>query len=149
MELHALSTSRKPRIVTVMTMLKQMPFRYQGYIGAALAHLFTIHPHGSTDKLPLPAMAVFESSWKLNMSREDTLQLVNNAISAGIFNDLGSSSNVDACIITASHMEMLRNVEMPNECTQKERQYGFRHRITALVMSKVTLLGAGDEMDTT
>jgi 20S proteasome alpha/beta subunit len=28
MELHALSTGRKPRVVTAMTMLKQMLFRY-------------------------------------------------------------------------------------------------------------------------
>ena len=58
--------------------------RYQGGIGAALvlggvdatgAHLFTIHPHGSTDKLPyvtmgsgsLAAMAVFESGWRPNL----------------------------------------------------------------------------------
>ena len=60
-----------------------LPFlpRYQGHIGAALvlggvdatgSHLFTIHPHGSTDKLPyvtmgsgsLAAMAVFESAWR-------------------------------------------------------------------------------------
>ena len=58
--------------------------RYQGHVGAALVlggvdstgpHLFTIHPHGSTDKLPyvtmgsgsLAAMAVFESGWKPNM----------------------------------------------------------------------------------
>lgn len=85
MELHTLSSGRKPRVVTAMTMLKQMLFRYQGHIGAALVlggvdptgpHLFTIHPHGSTDKLPyvtmgsgsLAAMAVFESGWKTNMS---------------------------------------------------------------------------------
>ncbi|KAK7696352.1 Proteasome subunit beta type-7 [Cerrena zonata] len=84
-EMHALSTGRKPKVVTAMTMLKQMLFRNQGQIGAALVlggvdasgpHLFTIHPHGSTDKLPyvtmgsgsLAAMAVFESSWKPNMS---------------------------------------------------------------------------------
>lgn len=38
-------------------------------------HLFTIYPHGSTDKLPyvtmgsgsLAAMSVFESRWKQNM----------------------------------------------------------------------------------
>ena len=58
--------------------------RYQGHIGAALVlggvdvtgpQLFTIHPHGSTDKLPyvtmgsgsLAAMAVFEAGWKPNM----------------------------------------------------------------------------------
>lgn len=60
------------------------PPRYQGHIGAALVlggvdatgpHLFTIHPHGSTDKLPyvtmgsgsLAAMAVFETGWRANM----------------------------------------------------------------------------------
>lgn len=102
MELHALSTGRKPRVVTAMTMLKQYLFRsvarpfvsyltlthtsrYQGHVGAALVlggvdatgpHLFTIHPHGSTDKLPyvtmgsgsLAAMAVFEARWKPNMA---------------------------------------------------------------------------------
>jgi len=158
-----------------MTMLKQMLFRYQGGVGAALVlggvdatgpHLFTIHPHGSTDKLPyvtmgsgsLAAMAVFESGWKANMSRDAALQLVKDAISAGIFNDLGSGSNVDACIITASHTEMLRNVEMPNVRVQKERQYGFRRGTTAwkseeirnlIVSEEVTMLGGGDEMDTT
>lgn len=84
MEMHGLQTGRKPRVVTAMTMLKQMLFRYQGQIGAALVlggvdatgpHLFTIHPHGSTDKLPyvtmgsgsLAAMAVFETGWKPDM----------------------------------------------------------------------------------
>ena len=58
--------------------------RYQGHVGAALVlggvdatgpQLFTIHPHGSTDKLPyvtmgsgsLAAMAVFEAQWRPNM----------------------------------------------------------------------------------
>ena len=62
--------------------------RHQGQIGAALVlggvdvtgpQLFTVAPHGSTDKLPyvtmgsgsLAAMAVFESYWKagLDVSR--------------------------------------------------------------------------------
>ncbi|KAF5380043.1 hypothetical protein D9615_006155 [Tricholomella constricta] len=174
MELHALSTGRKPRVVTAMTMLKQMLFRYQGHVGAALVlggvdatgpHLFTIHPHGSTDKLPyvtmgsgsLAAMAVFESGWRANMEREDALNLVKAAISAGIFNDLGSGSNIDACIITASHTEMLRNVEMPNMRVQKERKYAFRRGTTAwktenvrdlVVNEQITFVG-GDAMDTT
>jgi 20S proteasome subunit beta 2 len=62
-----------------------MAIRYQGHIGAALVlggvdamgfHLYTIHPHGSTDKLPfvtmgsgsLAAMAIFESRWKKDMT---------------------------------------------------------------------------------
>lgn len=46
-----------------------------GGVDATGAHLFTVAPHGSTDKLPyvtmgsgsLAAMAVFESGWKANM----------------------------------------------------------------------------------
>ncbi|KAG1774970.1 nucleophile aminohydrolase [Suillus placidus] len=175
MELHSLSTGRKPRVVTVMTMLKQYLFQYQGHIGAALVlggvdstgpHLFTIHPHGSTDKLPyvtmgsgsLAAMAVFESSWKPNMERSDALALVSAAVSAGIFNDLGSGSNVDACIITATQTEMLRNFVKPNERVEKERHYTFRRGTTAwksenirdlIVNEDITLVGAtGDAMDT-
>uniref|UniRef100_A0A8C5SY68 Proteasome subunit beta n=1 Tax=Laticauda laticaudata TaxID=8630 RepID=A0A8C5SY68_LATLA len=65
MELHSLSTGRLPRVVTANRMLKQMLFRYQGYIGAALVlggvdvtgpHLYSIYPHGSTDKLPYVTM---------------------------------------------------------------------------------------------
>ncbi|OWK10675.1 PSMB7, partial [Cervus elaphus hippelaphus] len=65
LELHSLSTGRLPRVVTANRMLKQMLFRYQGYIGAALVlggvdvtgpHLYSIYPHGSTDKLPYVTM---------------------------------------------------------------------------------------------
>lgn len=35
------------------------------------------------------------------------------AIRSGIFNDLGSGSNVDVSVITKSGTEMLRNYEMP------------------------------------
>ncbi|KAH7923583.1 20S proteasome subunit [Leucogyrophana mollusca] len=173
MELHALSTGRQPRVVTAMTMLKQYLFRHQGHIGAALVlggvdatgpHLFTVAPHGSTDKLPyvtmgsgsLAAMAVFETGWKPNMNREEGLALVTAAISAGIFNDLGSGSNVDACVITATHTEMLRNFVKPNERVEKERKYGFRRGTTAwktenirslVVSEEVTPVG-GEAMDT-
>ncbi|KAI0819722.1 20S proteasome subunit [Trametes gibbosa] len=157
MELHSLSTGRKPRVVTAMTMLKQMLFRYQGQVGAALVlggvdatgpQLFTIHPHGSTDKLPyvtmgsgsLAAMAVFEARWQPNMERAEALDLVCAAISAGIFNDLGSGSNVDACVITASHTEMLRNFVKPNERVQKERSYQFRRGTTAIKKEEIRSL---------
>ena len=64
------------------------------------------------------------------LQRKDALDLVCAAISAGIFNDLGSGSNVDACVITASHTEMLRNFVKPNERVQKERTYKFRRGTT-------------------
>ncbi|KAL1759026.1 nucleophile aminohydrolase [Schizophyllum commune] len=172
-EMHALTTGRTPRVVTAMTMLKQMLFRYQGHVGAALvlggvdptgAHLFTVAPHGSTDKLPyvtmgsgsLAAMAVFETGWKKDMTREEALTLVTAAISAGIFNDLGSGSNVDACVITKDGTEMLRNLEMPNQRVQKERAYKFprgttgirKESIRSLVTSESVRPHGDDAMDT-
>ncbi|MGH0116073.1 UNVERIFIED_CONTAM: hypothetical protein FKN15_023106 [Acipenser sinensis] len=70
LELHALSTGRPSRVATANRMLKQMLFRYQGYIGAALVlggvdsagpHLYSIYPHGSTDKLPYVTMGKWQS----------------------------------------------------------------------------------------
>ena len=66
-------------------MLKQRLFQHQGHIGAALVlggyddsgpNLYTVAPHGSTDKLPyvtmgsgsLAAMSVFESGWEKDMT---------------------------------------------------------------------------------
>ena len=43
------------------------------------------------------------------------------SIRAGIFNDLGSGSNVDLCIITKDGKEYLRNYETPNERTYHVR----------------------------
>lgn len=77
LELLRLNTGREVKVATANTLLKRMLFRYQGYVSAALVlggvdidgpHIFSIHPHGSTDKLPyttmgsgsLAAMAVFE-----------------------------------------------------------------------------------------
>lgn len=47
----------------------------------------------------LAAMAVFEAGWKPNLTEEEGKKLVRDAIAAGIFNDLGSGSNVDLCVI--------------------------------------------------
>jgi 20S proteasome subunit beta 2 len=130
LELHSLSTGRKPRVVTVMTMLKQHLFRYQGHIGAYLvvagcdptgAHLFTVHAHGSTDKLPyvtmgsgsLAAMSVFETQWKPNMT------------------------NVDVCVITKDKTELLRNYLTPNTREPKKRDYKFQRGTTAVLNEKI------------
>ncbi|KXL49894.1 hypothetical protein M433DRAFT_57247 [Acidomyces richmondensis BFW] len=154
LELHALSTGRKPRVVTVMTMLKQHLFRYQGHIGAYLvvagcdptgSHLFTVHAHGSTDKLPyvtmgsgsLAAMSVFETQWKKELSKDDAVKLCSDAIMAGIFNDLGSGSNVDVCVITPDKTTLLRNYIKPNVREKKMRDYKFPRGTTAVLNEKV------------
>lgn len=154
LELHALSTGRKPRVVTCMTMLKQHLFQYQGFIGAYLVvagvdptgvGLFTVHAHGSTDKLPyvtmgsgsLAAMSIFETQWKQNLTRDEAVKLTSEAILAGIFNDLGSGSNVDVCVITKDKTTLLRNHITPNEREKKQRSYKFSRGTTAVLNEKI------------
>lgn len=132
LELHRLNTHRTVPVVCASTLLKQYLFRYQGHVSAALVlggvdndgpHIYCIHPHGSTDRLPyatmgsgsLAAMSVFESRWKIDMSEEEGKVLVRDAIAAGIFNDLGSGSNVDLCVIRKNSFEYLRNHEIAND----------------------------------
>ncbi|KAG2185819.1 hypothetical protein INT43_002256 [Umbelopsis isabellina] len=167
LELHRLSTGRKTRVVTAMTLLKQMLFRYQGHIGAALVlggfdingpQLYTIYPHGSTDKLPyvtmgsgsLAAMSVFESKWKPGLNREEAIELVSEAIRAGIFNDLGSGSNVDVCVIEENSTDYLRNHDKPNERALKEQSYKFPRGTTAVLKESIRNfvdVSEGDAMD--
>lgn len=67
LELHKMHTGRTVAVTTAATLVKQLLFRYQGYIGAALVmggvdttgpHIYSIYPHGSTDKLPYTAMGM-------------------------------------------------------------------------------------------
>jgi len=179
LELHSLSTGRKPRVVTCMTLLKQHLFRYQGHIGAYLVvagvdstgtHLFTVHAHGSTDKLPyvtmgsgsLAAMSVFETQWRPKLTQEDAVKLCSDAIMSGIFNDLGSGSNVDVAIITSEKTTLKRNYIKPNERTQKLKSYKFARGTTNVLNEKIirkedlgnfvtveeiSVTGAGDQME--
>lgn len=54
-------------------------------------------------------MTIFESKYKDNMTRDEAVALVTEAISAGIYHDLGSGSHVDYCVITKDKSEMFRN----------------------------------------
>jgi len=153
-ELHRLETQKKPRVATACRMLKQYLHRYQGHIGAALVLggvdvngpcLYTIAPHGSTDKLPyvtmgsgsLAAMAVFEAGFRPNMEVEEAKQLVRQAIRAGIFNDLGSGSNVDVCVITKDKVDYIRPFDEANKKGVRQRSYLFQHGTTEVLTSSV------------
>ena len=87
LELLRLSTGSQSRVVTALTLVKRMLYKYQGNISAALIlggvdingpHLYSIHPYGSTQRLPyttmgsgsLAAMAVFESRFVEDMEEE-------------------------------------------------------------------------------
>jgi 20S proteasome subunit beta 2 len=116
LELLRLSTNTQSRVVTALTQTKRLLYRYQGNVSAALIlggvdvhgpHLYSIHPHGSTQRLPyttmgsgsLAAMAVFETRFREDMNEQEAVELVRDSIRAGILNDLGSGSNVDITVI--------------------------------------------------
>lgn len=154
-ELHSLSTGRLPRVATANRMLKQMLFRYQGYIGAALVlggvdcsgpHLYSIYPHGSTDRLPyvtmgsgsLAAMAVFEDRYRPDMEEEEAKQLVRDAIASGIFNDLGSGSNIDLCVITKNKVDYIRPHDVANKKGVRSGNYKYKKGTTGVLSEKIT-----------
>lgn len=174
LELHSLSTGREPRVVTSLTQLKQHLFKYQGHIGAYLivagvdptgAHLFAVQAHGSTDvgyyqtlgSGSLAAMAVIESRWKIDITKEEAIKLAADAIEAGIWNDLGSGSNVDICVMeVGKDAQLLRNYLTPNVREQKQRSYKFARGTTAVLKESIynlvdvreeVIVGGGDEME--
>ncbi|VDM02708.1 unnamed protein product [Schistocephalus solidus] len=131
-ELHRLNTGRRPRVITALRLLKQHLFKYQGHVGAACIlggvdsfgpHLYGVHPHGSSDALPymtmgsgcLAAMSVLEANFKPQMEKEEAMELVRQAIRAGVFNDLYSGTGVDLCVITKKDTEFLRGFDVSCE----------------------------------
>jgi len=84
-------------------------------------------PYHTTGSGSLAAMAIMETHYKEDMSKEDAIKLCVAAIEAGIYHDLGSGSNVDVCIITRGKYEMLRNLKHDNfKMFSKPEGYSFR-----------------------
>jgi 20S proteasome subunit beta 2 len=166
-ELLRLATGTQPRVCTVVRRLSKMLFKYQGYIGCALVlggvdctgpHLYQIYPHGSTDYLPfttmgsgsLAAMSVLESEYREDMTIEEGKQLVAKAISAGIFNDLGSGGNVDVCVVTKDGTQSFRNFMKPNERLFRTKYAPFPKGTTAVLKEdilKLVTVSTGDDVD--
>ncbi|KAG7663782.1 PUP1 [[Candida] subhashii] len=155
LELHALAQNREPRVITALTMLKQHLFKYQGHLGAYLivagvdptgAHLLSVQAHGSTDvgkyqslgSGSLAAMAVLETNYKEDMSKEEAMKLAADAIEAGVWNDLGSGSNVDLCVMELNQDAVLyRNYLTPNRRAEKSRSYKFARGTTGVLRESV------------
>ena len=158
LNMHRYGTNgRTSRVITALTMLKSHLFKYQGNVSAALVlggfdingpHLFTVYPHGSSDSLPyatmgsgsLAAMSIFEAGYKENMTKEEAMKLVADAIKSGVFNDLGSGSNVDLCIITKEGKEYLRNYECPNPRPYAIGRFSFAKGTTPVLRSTMLTL---------
>lgn len=142
LDMHELNTSRKVPVICASMLLRRTLFRYQGHISAALVmggvdkrgpHIHCIHPCGSIDKIPyaamgsgtLAAMAVLEKSWSPELNLEQGKQLVREAITAGVFNDLGSGSNVDLCVITREGAKLLRTETIASEKGERLGMYAI------------------------
>lgn len=48
------------------------------------------------------------------LQEEEAKQLVRDAIAAGIYNDLGSGSNIDICVISKNKLDFLRPYDVAN-----------------------------------
>ena len=82
------------------------------------------------------------------MKKQEAIDLVNQAIEAGIFNDLGSGSNVDVTIITKGNVEYLRNYGTPNERGRKEKSYKYARGTTKVLSGSIReLVTVTDAMD--
>lgn len=162
-ELHRLIANvDKAPVNMAKTILKRYLFKYQGHVSAALIvggydnggpQLFSIHPHGSTDNLPyvtmgsgsLAAMSVFESRYKDNMELDEAKKLVRDAIAAGVFNDLGSGSNIDLCVLTKDKVDFLRPYEVANKRVAKLGNYKYPKGSTAVLEVVSTTVQRGEE----
>ncbi|CAK9297077.1 unnamed protein product [Gordionus sp. m RMFG-2023] len=141
---------RQIRVVTVNRIFKQLLFRHGGHLGVGFiiggvdltgSHLYSVAPHGSTDKLPFmasgsgtfAALSVLEDRWRPDMNLEDGKKLLCDAITSGILNDLFSGTQVDLCIITKDKSELLRPYKVISEKGKREGNYTFKKGTTAIL----------------
>lgn len=74
-----------------------------------LTRSYSYLPYATMGSGSLQAMTIIESKYKDNMTREEAVALVTEAISAGIYHDLGSGSHVDFCVLSKGKTDMFRN----------------------------------------
>ncbi|XP_055342156.1 proteasome subunit beta type-7-like [Paramacrobiotus metropolitanus] len=155
LEMLSMSTRRVAPVKAAVRMLKQMLFRYQGHIQAALIvggvdtlgpHIISIAPHGSSDNAPylamgsgsIAAMSVLETYFRPDMTRDEAVKLIRDAINAGVTNDLFSGSNIDICVITKDKSEVVRPYEQNQpDILKKENSYVFQRGKTTVLSQTV------------
>ncbi|XP_003743175.1 proteasome subunit beta type-7 [Galendromus occidentalis] len=149
-----LNSGRDVRVASVVRIIKQYLYRYQGHIGCALiiggydatgCHLHSIAPHGSSMELPyltmgsgsLAATAVLESRWKPDLDLEATKKLVRDATAAGILNDLGSGSSVNMVVLTKKGNETFYPYDIVCAKGVRSGLYDFPSGTTKVLRTKV------------
>jgi len=154
LQLLELSTGRKARVIAALRIAKQHLFKYQGYVGAYLIiggvdfygpHLYEVHAHGSTSKLPytadgsgsLAAMGILETRYKPDMTEEEALKLVQDALEAGMHEDLASGNSLNLCVIRKDGTEFKPGI-VPDFCKAEQRdlKYKFAKDSTKVLRTK-------------
>lgn len=144
LELHRLNTHTENRVQMAALRLTSHAFKYGGHIGTHLivggvdvkgpqliecssdGNMYS-NPYHTTGSGSLAAMAILETYYKENMTKEQAMELVVAAIEAGVYHDLGSGSNVDVCVIMRGKVEMYRNLKHDNQKVySKPGGYQFR-----------------------
>jgi 20S proteasome subunit beta 2 len=144
LELHRLNTHSENRVQMAALKLVSHAFKYGGHIGTHLivggvdvkgpqliecsndGNMYSM-PYHTTGSGSLAAMAIMETRYKEQMTKEEAMNLVIAAIEAGIYHDLGSGSNVDVCVIMRNKVEFYRNIKHDNfKVFSKPGGYQFR-----------------------
>eukprot|EP00977_Amphora_coffeiformis_P027959 scaffold34673_cov175-Amphora_coffeaeformis.AAC.6 len=127
--------ARRVPVQTACHMLQDTLFRAQGALQAYLivggvdaltgrASLRALYPHGSMDTTAYTAlgsggyaaMGVLEHGYRPDLTVDEAVELVRNAIAAGIQNDIGSGSQIDLCIMVAGKdVQYVRGVPPPKQ----------------------------------
>ena len=136
-------------VKAAVTFLKQYQYRFQGRMQNHLIfggvdlegpHIYSIHAHGSVDRIPyatmgsgsLAAMSIFESRWRSDMTQEEAVSLVCDAVNAGVYNDLGSGFGVDVVVIKKGFHKVIRGLDVVK--TEKRKlDYAFKRGTTGVL----------------
>ena len=82
----------------------------------------------------LNAMSILETRYKDGMTKEEAIEIVKCAVEAGIFNDLGSGSNVDIYVITRNGCEKMESYREYNKKVFSQSQnYVFPKGTTEII----------------
>lgn len=163
LELHRLNTGSQNRLATAVTKMANHLFNYMGHIGAGIIlggidikgpQIWSVDPHGHTICLPylsmgsgsLAADAILETNYReedgeICLTEEEAIDICSKAIEAGIYNDLGSGSNVDYVVINKAGTRLVRSHKSDNKKLFKHPDgYNFPAGTTKVLdMCKVPL----------
>ncbi|CAL5398593.1 unnamed protein product [Camellia sinensis] len=110
--------------------------------------------HTGQESRVVTALTLLKSHLFSHQVWDGGINLVCEAICSGIFNDLGSGSKLDVCVITKGHTEYLRNHQLPNPSTYVNAKGCSFPKKTEVLLTKITaqrqmvsVTKGGDEME--